>query len=361
MKGFSIKTGSQWIESADLTNMVITDTYTDHEKKAILFCQSWFSNKTDFDFHTSGSTGIPKKISFKRKQLVASALLTAKALQLQPGNTSLVCLDVDFIAGAMMLVRGMEIGMNMIIRSPSADPVETISEHIDFAALVPYQVVHLLQHDISKFLLLEKVIVGGAPLNQETIEALQTLSSQFYATYGMTETITHVALQKLNGSDRQDYFQMLPGINASVDDRGCLIIEPGHLGIEAVITNDIVELISNNKFKWIGRYDRVINSGGVKVNPEKIEKKLQNIFKELKIHNRYFVGSIADEKLGQQVVLVVESKALGTDVEENIFNELIRTLNKYEVPKKIFSIESFIETPTQKIDRTATLKSVYFP
>ena len=356
MSVFSIKIGDEWVSHSSLLAVTKNKITNDFERKALTFCQSWLTDKQVFEFNTSGSTGTPKKISFKREQLIASAHLTAKALELTSGSTSLVCLDTEFIAGAMMLVRGMVVGMNMIIKPPSANPLENITEQIDFTALVPYQVIHLLEHPPEKLNSISKVIIGGAPLNQETIGLLQSLTPAFYATYGMTETITHIAIQKLNGSDRQDYFQLLPGIEVSIDDRSCLSIRASHLGNDPIITNDIVSLITKDKFQWIGRYDRVINSGGVKVSPEKIEKIVESAFAELKIKSRFFVESLQDQKLGQQVALVIEGEPLAGDILKNINDLLKGALEKYEMPRQVLFVSRFAETASQKIDRLATLK-----
>ncbi|CAN5229388.1 AMP-binding protein [soil metagenome] len=355
MSGFRIKIGDEWISESNLATVTHSITDNEYEKKALIFCQSWVNGKQSFEFSTSGSTGVPKKIIFKREQLIASAKMTAKALQLNPGSTSLVCLDTDFIAGAMMLVRGMVVGMNMFVVPPSANPLENIEEHIDFAALVPYQVIDVLERDAKKLNTLGKVIIGGASLTQRTIESLQPLVTAFYATYGMTETITHIALQKLNGIDHQDYFQLLPGVEASLDERGCLVIQAPHLSDDLIITNDIVSLSTKDKFKWIGRYDRVINSGGIKISPEIIEKSIEVIFSTLKIHNRFFIGSTADTKLGHRVVLIIEGMV---NEEEKIVTELKDALGKYHVPKKILYVANFIETATQKIDQKATIESL---
>jgi o-succinylbenzoate---CoA ligase len=349
-----VKIGNQWLILSGLKEYEITDSLSDHEKKAIKLCQTWINNKQDFEFHTSGSTGTPKTIRFKRSQLIASAKLTARALDLKPSDTSLICLDTDFIAGAMMVVRSMVTGMNMIIEAPSANPLEAITDKVDFIALVPYQISEIIEKTPSKLDHVGTVIIGGAPLKKDVIETLQRFSAKFYATYGMTETITHVALQKLNGPDRQDYFQLLPGISALLDSRECLIIEAEHLGMP-VVTNDIVELIDVDTFRWLGRYDQVINSGGIKISPEKIEQAVEIVFQELKISNRFFVAGINDPKLGKKVTLIIEGTA-DSAIIEKIKIQLAERLDKYEVPKEILFADHFAETASQKIDRMNTLK-----
>jgi O-succinylbenzoic acid--CoA ligase len=162
----------------------------------------------------------------------------------------------------------------------------------------------------------------------------------------------------LNDPNRQDYFQLLPGIEASTDSRGCLVINSTYLEIGTIITNDIVSLISNDKFRWIGRYDRVINSGGLKISPEKIERSVEIVFNELSIKRRFFIAGISDAKFGEQVTLLIEGTALDHMEEENIKIQLVQRLDKYEVPKAVLYVLNFTETATQKIDRLNTLKLV---
>ena len=348
--------GTNWLSLSDLKKGNAPDNITEYERNAIQFCQHWLNGKQEFDFLTSGSTGTPKKITFTRGQLEASARLTERTLELEPGYNALICLDINFIAGAMMLVRSLVTGMNIILRTPAANPLQEIQERIDFAAFVPFQIITILEQSPSELDKLKKVIIGGATLKDEVIDLLQNKSPSFYATYGMTETITHVALQKLNGLNRQDFFQLLPGITALTDDRGCLTLHVPHLGDQSIITNDLVKLFDENKFRWLGRYDRVINSGGVKVQAEKMEGVVDTIFQKLKIHKRFFVNGIPDEKLGEQVVLFLEGSKLSLDQEEALKVMLDQHLSVYEIPKSIFYISHFNLTPTQKIDRVSTMR-----
>ncbi|NOT73823.1 MAG: AMP-binding protein [Cyclobacteriaceae bacterium] len=352
-----IRIGDQWITLSDLST-INTETVTDQEKKVIALCKAWLSNQSVFEFHTSGSTGIPKKITFARNQLIQSAKLTEQAIHLQKEFTSLVCLDATFIAGALMVIRSLVTEMNMIITSPSANPLINIDQPIDFVALVPYQLMTILEEDYKNLNSVKTIIIGGATLRYETIQSLQQFNTNFYATYGMTETITHIALQKLNGADRQDFFKVLPGIKISVDDRECLVIQADHLGKDPITTNDIVTLLDKDKFQWIGRYDQVINTGGVKVHPEKIERALEIVFHELNINHRFFVSGVSDTKLGEHVALVMEGPSPDQETTQKIKSTLELYLKRYEIPKSVLSIERFVETLTQKIDRIATINAI---
>ena len=349
--------GNQWLTLSDLKAGKVADNITEHERNAIQFCQRWLNGEQEFEFKTSGSTGTPKQISFKRDELESSARLTERALHLQSGYNALICLDTRFIAGAMMMVRSLVTEMNMILRSPSANPLNDLGEQIDFAAFVPYQVITMLEQTPAQFDKLKTIIIGGAPLKNEVLDQLHGSSTSFYATYGMTETIGHIALQKLNGHDHQDYFEFLPGITGSMDDRGCLILNVPHLHQPTVITNDLVNLFDKNKFRWVGRYDRVINSGGIKVQAEKVEGEVEKLFQELEIQKRFFIIGMPDQKLGERVALVLEGLEMNPNQEDAFKVQLAQRLNAYEIPKLLLYIPRFIETATQKIDRAGTMKT----
>ncbi|MBY0433562.1 MAG: AMP-binding protein [Cyclobacteriaceae bacterium] len=336
-----------------------TDGLAPHEKSALDFIQRWQKGTQQFEFFTSGSTGEPKKITFDRSQLEKSARITEQALGLASDQTALVCLDTKFIAGAMMLVRSLVTGMNIIVQKASSNPLAEIIEPVDFMAVVPLQLNTLLKENSAKLNKLKTVIIGGAPLHNNSVEALQSLAPAFYATYGMTETISHVALQKLNGPDQEDAFKLLPGISATTDDRGCLRIQADHLGAFPIVTNDVVEFVDARRFRWIGRWDRVINSGGVKVSAEKIEQVAENVFATLQIHRAFFIGSLPDAALGEKIVLVIEDDALPSTQTTSILQGLRLKLRPYEVPREVLLAPVFKQTTTQKVDRIGTLKSLF--
>lgn len=329
------------------------------EESTLKFCQEWLNGRAHFEIQTSGSTGTPKKISFTRQQLEASAKLTEAALDLKRGFNALVCLDTKYIAGQMMLVRSFVTGMNIIAVEPSANPYESLSGEIqiDFVALVPYQIQAILKSkNRERFNSTKKIIIGGAALLPDLISQLQNYSCTFYATYGMTETISHIALQKLNGSDKQSQFRPLPTIRVEKDDRGCLVINAPHASTEKIITNDLVELNDDQSFKILGRWDNVINTGGVKISSEPLEEKIKLIFNALQLNNRFFIAGVADEKLGSKIVLVIEGESFSEQQLSSIQNQLKISLAKYEIPKELKFVASFIETDTQKVNRKKTLE-----
>ncbi len=286
----------------------------------------------------------------------ASALVTAHTIGLQEDQTSLVCLDTRYIAGIMMLVRSLEVGMNILAVEPCANPLEKIGDHIvvDFAAFAPYQVKSILQSPQKKYFnQVKSILIGGAPLDELTKLELQDYSCQFYESYGMTETISHIALKKINGINKSDYFEILHGITIRQDERGCLCIKAPYLSDE-IITNDVVELKNPQEFIWLGRFDHVINSGGVKIFPESVEKKIAPMFINLKIDSPFFIVGLPNDRLGETVALLIEGD-LSKDQLSQIENGLKKCLDKFEIPRSIQCIEKFIKTETGKVNRKLTV------
>jgi o-succinylbenzoate---CoA ligase len=342
----------------DISSFKKVDNPSTFIDRVIQFCREWADEKTSFEIQTSGSTGKPKIITLERSSMIASAMATAEALQLKKGQTSLVCLDASYIAGMMMLVRSMEVGMNIIAVEPCANPFEKLEKEtiIHFAALVPYQVKAILDSPQKElFNRIEKIIIGGAPLDEPTKLKLQDFSCQFYETYGMTETISHIALKKINKKNKSDYFEILPEVTIRQDERACLCIKTSYLK-EEVITNDVVEMASLNRFIWLGRYDNVINSGGVKIFPESTEKKIEIIFLNLNLQSLFFVSGVPDERLGQSVTLVVEGN-LSIEKQNELETNLKKDLSKFELPRSIKFTPQFIKTETGKINRGKTIDS----
>jgi o-succinylbenzoate---CoA ligase len=330
------------------------------EKNTISFIRDWCRGREEFVLTTSGSTGNPKSITITRRQMEWSAKATAQALPLKKGMSSLVCLDTRYIAGQMMLVRSLCVGLQIHAVTPSANPFE---EHkwgkkIDFVAFVPYQLHTILRSVYAPQLnSIETIIVGGSPLSADDEELLQTYSCRVYLTYGMTETISHIALKAINGQNRSLYFHTLPGISIRTDDRSCLIIKCPYISDE-VVTNDIVNVVNQTTFDWVGRYDNVINSGGVKIHPEKVEKLISLVFKRLNLHGRFAVSSIPDPVLGEKAVIVTEAMEVDDTMKNEIVTALRGLLQKFELPKEILMVPSFPETDTGKLNRHELRKAL---
>jgi O-succinylbenzoic acid--CoA ligase len=329
---------------------------TDFEKSTLSFCRDWLRGKKEFTLTTSGSTGVPKPITLRREQMEANAWRTIEALQLKAQETALICLDTKYIAGQMMLVRSFLAGMNMLTAEPVGNPFKRINDHrVDFAAFVPLQVDAILAEGHMQHLdEMKCAIIGGAQLSESLKRKLRDIKSLFFATYGMTETVSHIALQKLNGDDSEDSFRILGNTKISKDERGCLIIDADYLD-EKVITNDLVNIVDSSHFTWIGRIDNVINSGGVKISAESIENVVESIFEEENLANRFFVAGIPDDKLGQRVTLFVEGSFLGPQMQDHVLKQLSIRVSKFEIPKEIKFVSKFSETGSGKVNRMKTI------
>lgn len=334
-------------------NSTPTENYTN----SLDFIKKWQNGQQYFRLHTSGSTGQPKAIELTRVQMQASVKITQNALGLSSENTALICLNTNYIAGTMMLARCLEIGMKAVIVEPSSNPLKSLPDDIsiDFAAFVPLQIKTIIDEGYAEQLnKIKKIIVGGAAIEQRLLTDIQKLQSDIYSTYGMTETVSHIALQKLNGANKSDFYELLNGIEALTDDRGCLKICGPVTNHQWIQTNDIVEWQDERHFKVIGRADNIINSGGVKIQLEKVEQAIAALHL---LYSRFFCWHEPDEKLGQKLILVIENQE-DKSLTEKLRTELTKALSKYEIPKKIVFISKFIETPTTKIDKKKTVESL---
>ena len=305
--------------------------------------QSWQQEIIDFihEFveneviivNTSGSTGKPKSIELPKSAMIQSAQMTGEFLGLKHGDTALLCMPVKYIAGKMMIVRAIELGLKLYCVEPKSK-IE-FDQAIDFGALTPMQ-AEASFFDSDSTLKMKKIILGGAKVSRELEQKFATVDAQVFETYGMTETITHIAMRELN---QDAYFKTLKNLEINQDDRGCLVIKTPYFD-EEIITNDVVEIINETSFKLVGRVDNIINSGGIKINPEVLEDKLK-----LYIRAPFVVHYKEDSILGQKLVLVVESKDI---FEINYPPDLIP---RNQQPKEIIFLDEFPRTISGKIIR----------
>ncbi len=308
-------------------------------KDVNLFISEWLSGNDEMMLQTSGSTGKPKQIAVKKDWMKNSARLTGKTFGLNEGDSVLLCIPMKYVAAKMMVVRALELELDLKVVEPSSTPMEKIEGEIDFAAMVPLQ----LEKSLSKIDKVKTLIVGGSPIHPKLIYRLQSIPTQIIETYSMAETLTHVAIKPLNGSNRSDVFHALDGVCFTVDDRGCLVVHAPAVNPESIITNDRVELVDDTSFRWLGRMDNVINSGGIKIIPEAVEAKLAEVIPD----RRFFIAGMSDESLGEKVILVVEGTAMEIS---------FASLDKYERPLDVYFLLNFKLTDTGKIDRIETLK-----
>lgn len=304
------------------------------------FLLEWLNTSDTIWVKTSGSTGAPKTIPIKKEFMVNSALATGKYFELKPGDCALLCLSTEFIAGKMMLVRAMVLGLQLDIIEPVSSPLKSIKRPFDFCAMVPLQV----SNSMDRVNQIKKLIIGGAPLSRKLKDELVNLKVQSFETYGMTETITHIAVRPVNAQS----YETLPEVQISTDERGCLVIDAPNVSVEKVITNDLVELADKTHFNWLGRFDNIINSGGIKLVPEQIELKLSSI-----IQNRFFLTGVADNELGEKLILVAEGDLNKSELEKKILG--MKGLGKFERPKEVFIVSNFVETPSGKVQREKTM------
>jgi len=315
------------------------------------FLEEWGNDLPTISVRTSGSTGTPKLISLLKTDMIASAELTGEYFNLQKGQSALLCLPVKYIAGKMMVIRAIVSQLDLISVTPSSNPLITCESKINFAAMTPMQVKMVLNKNPEKLDLINQLIIGGALVNNVLKARLQNVKSDCYSTYGMTETITHIAIKKLNKKNKSDTFKALPNVTFELNNNDCLVVNTPHLQTSTVTTNDVALLVDSQRFKWLGRFDNTINSGGIKLQPESLEFKIIILTKE----KRFFFSSLPDEVLGEKLILVIESKG----VIPNFEARLSELLDPFEMPKTIYYMDSFIETENGKVNRKETVLQAY--
>ena len=303
------------------------------------FIEEWLNPKETIIVSTSGSTGEPKDIELKKEHVIKSAQTTLEFFHLNPGNRALLCLPTKYIAGKLMIVRAIVGELDLTCVAPTSQPIPSDSE-FDFAAMIPFQV----QKSLEKLDKIKTLIIGGAPIPFELERLLEKQTCRTFATYGMTETITHVAIRQIGGDG---YFHALSGVIFWKDEKNRLVIKAPQIGVSSMATNDIVEWEDPKTFKWIGRYDNIINSGGVKLSPELIEAKLNSLITD----RRFYIKSEPDILLGEHVVLVLEGKALDRTTEKLLFSTFTDELGRFEIPRAVEYREVFSETETGKLLR----------
>ncbi|MGK7392442.1 MAG: AMP-binding protein [Candidatus Cyclobacteriaceae bacterium M2_1C_046] len=335
------------------------DPSTEFEKDVIDFCHDWLSGSETFIIKTSGSTGEPKQIKVTRDQIMASIKQTAKALELTDSDTALVGLPASSTGGKMMIARSLHLNMHMECVEPSANPFLKSKSNPTFIALTPYQLAMVLQENPKKLNGLKAILVGGAPVSKQLEEKIKTtVTSPVYATYGMTETVSHIALKSINEKNKKNAFDILPGIEIKTTKDDCLQIKGAVTDDQWITTNDRVELINDKTFKWLGRADFIINSGGVKIQPEVVETAIEAVFNQKKYKNNYFIMGIPHETLGQQCVLFIEGPKPNQGQLKELKEDLDQAMPKHYAPKEIYFISSFESTPSGKIDKVKTAASI---
>jgi len=312
------------------------------------FLSEWLDERTDIAIRTSGSTGTPKTLRIRKDLFLNSAAMTLDFLKVRPGEKALLCLSADYIAGKMMIVRAMCGNLKLSVIAPQVEAILSHDDAVDFSAMVPLQVRTILNRPDGRTRIgrIGKLLIGGAPISPDIEEQLAGLDNQIYATYGMTETVSHIALRRLSGPERSPYYQVFPGVRIAVDENSCLVIRAPALADCPVHTTDIVRMVSQTEFEVIGRYDHVINSGGIKHSPEIIEQKLAGV-----LSDRFIISSMPDRKLGEKLILIVESTDPKKYDWERLKTVLQGRLLPYECPKRAFFLEKFPAAGNDKLSR----------
>ena len=313
----------------------------EEEKQLSEFLKNWLNENPTIDLQTSGSTGLPKTITVSKLAMCASAESTGAFFNLHPGNTALLCLPMQYIAGKMMVVRAMVLGLALDTIVPKTI-LNLNGKHYDFTALVPMQ-AELNFDSLHQF---KTVLIGGAPITETLRKKITKTNLNCIETYGMTETLTHVATRKITNPPTP--FCVMPDVTFSVDHDNCLVLSVPYISNKTISTNDVVERVEKDSFYILGRRDFVINSGGKKIFPEQLEKKLQMHFPK-----PFFFTSIPDAQYGEKLILIVEGntqdKAIALEVATTILDK-----DKHHVPKLVYCVDAFIHTASGKLDRKGT-------
>lgn len=305
-----------------------------------LFIEAWLNPQPYIDVKTSGSTGTPKLIQINKAKMLASAQLTCAFFNLKARDTALLCMSAKNIGGMMMIVRALYAQLDLQLVKPQANPLKTLNKSIDFCAMVPYQIQSSLAENPEQLSLIKHLLIGGGTISSQLEEQIRLQDIEAYHSFGMTETISHFALRKVGF---EDYFTCLPGITIEQDSYDTLQVFAPIFGKTPIQTNDIIEKISTSTFRWKGRLDFAIETGGIKVLPEMIENMLAK-----QIDKRFFISALPDEKLNNRVILIIEGKPM--QMPSNLFNEL----PPYHKPKEVHFVLKFEETTSGKIDRLTT-------
>lgn len=324
----------------------VTETTPAFLRDLYSFLLDWFSDSPVLDVHTSGSTGVPKQLTVRKEQMMQSARLTCEALRLRRDDTALLCMPLQYIAGKMVVVRALVAGLNLILRTPSGHPLADVDVPLRFAAMVPLQVFNTLRvaEEKERLCRTDILIIGGGAIDTALEKEIQQLPGEVYSTYGMTETLSHIALRRVNGAEASAHYTPFPSVRLSLSPDDTLMIHAPLVCDEWLTTNDVVRIEADGTFVVLGRKDNVINSGGIKLQAERLEELLRPAFPA-----RLAITSVPDPKLGEAVVLLIEDTTAMDCIEETVNG----CLSRYERPQHIRMVDALPLTGSGKIDRAA--------
>ncbi len=312
------------------------------------FLAEWHNDSPTLLVHTSGSTGQPKPMFVEKRRMEASARTTCDFLGLQAGDTALLCMSLDYIAGKMMVVRSLVRGLRLITVEPCGEPLRGLDSslstageelRIDFAAMVPLQVWNTLQHPEhrKRLMAVHHLIIGGGAIDDSLALELREFPNAVWSTYGMTETLSHIALRRLNGHEASNWYTPFEGVSLSLSDTSCLIIDAPAIHDGRLVTNDIAELLPDGRFRILGRSDNIICSGGIKIQAEEVERLLRT-----HLRKPFIITKRSDKKFGEIVVLLTEGSA---DEARQVCS---RVLPRYWQPRDYIHTDTIPLTATGK-------------
>lgn len=309
-----------------------------------LFLNEWFNASPVITVYTSGSTGTPKELIVRKDQMMQSARLTCEFLNLKEGQSALLCMNLRYIGAMMVVVRSLVAGLNLIVRPASGHPLADIKEPLGFVAMVPLQVYNTLQIPEEKERLKQTdiLIIGGGAVDEALEAELKHLPTAVYSTYGMTETLSHIALRRLNGTSASEHYYPFSSVKLSLSAENTLIIDAPLVCDGTLQTNDIARIYPDGSFMILGRKDNVINSGGIKIQAEEIEKVLRPF-----IPLPFVITSVPDHRLGQAVTLLIAGQLDTKEIED----KLQTILEPYYRPRYILTTDCIPQTKNGKISR----------
>ncbi len=313
------------------------------------FLAEWHNASPTLTVHTSGSTGKPKTMLVEKCRMEASARTTCRFLGLKEGDTALLCMSVDYIAGKMMAVRAIACGLRLTVIAPGGHPLHGLTAAPDFAAMVPLQVYNSLQVPEERALLMRirHLIIGGGAIDPEMARTLRTFPNAVWSTYGMTETLSHIALRRLSGPEASEWYTPFDGVAVSLNADRCLVIDAPEVCARTLTTNDIAEIAGDGRrFRIIGRKDNVICSGGIKLQIEEMETRLRP-----HLAVPFVITKATDEKFGESVVLLAACDDLTA-----VAAICRRHLSRYEQPRHYISVGHIPTTGTGKPARAEALR-----
>lgn len=313
------------------------------------FLAEWEDPSPYIQVQTSGSTGTPKQLTVRKEQMWQSARITCEYLGLKKGDNALLCMPLQYIAGKMMVVRSLYAGLNLIVRQPSGHPLAGVSEPLRFAAMIPMQVYNTLRNPEERKRLCQTdiLIIGGGAIDTALENEIRQLPNAAYSTYGMTETLSHIALRRLNGPEASPAYYPFPSVNISLSEEDTLVIKAPLVCDEVLRTNDVARLHPDGSFSILGRKDNIINSGGIKIQTEVVEEALHPV-----ISVKFAITSVPHPKFGEAIVLLIEDKEKKVEP-AGLQSRIDSVLPKYQRPKYIIEIETLPLTGSGKIDRKA--------